>query len=744
MASSKDVIKSFTIKVNTENGKIKIEGVTQAYENQEVAFKKLQGTVEVGTTNMARSYDKMRDATGSASASTLEMGRVISDSNYGIRGVANNLSQLGSNLASTYKKAGSLTGAFMAMKGALMGPLGALLLFQTGIALLERWSMKSTKAADSVHYLSEASGSAGANLKIFMSRVEDGTITNDDYAASVIKMQEEYTDLNIAVDENGIITDESTDAINRKINAMERLARTAAIERKFVTENAKEIDIETDMQTEKRRLIDEGYEHQVDNIKRLMKEEDIAQAEFYVRENDRIQYYMDAGKEFTARSFRGTGNISSELRGYIKLMKDLGEQQEKTKDVTNLIERVEDVFGKPRTKRTRKATQREAKIFKQQLLDLDKMILTHNKQAEAVGIENEIEKLEIKQKYINLELDAKHELFVQKQILRHKNYLDSIKGLKNEAKMTEDANNKHEMTMREAEREVGEARLAIKENYNLKLIAKEKEVQLTLAEIIADDVINLVSGFDSDGDDALFEWQKARLKRANELKEDQLVGALDNAVEGGNEEDILNASIELRDHQMAVQADEISNDEAHYIRKQEIIQEYLDFAKGIGSFLSAIGKENSAVAKAGLIISKGAASADVVINANKQMIAHSTAHAARVASAGGNPAVAAASAAKMTVEKVKTGIGAGIAVANIWATGVNKKNQVKGGGGSGGGQGGRTFDFNLVGSTQENQAAQVTANALGQPVQAYVVSSAISSQQELDNSILGQASFGDD
>ena len=94
-------------------------------------------------------------ATGSASASVLEMGRVISDSNYGIRGVANNLSQLASNMVYTTKAAGGLGAGLKAIGSAMAGPLGILLLFQGAIALLEKWSMANEGAKDSTEELTD-------------------------------------------------------------------------------------------------------------------------------------------------------------------------------------------------------------------------------------------------------------------------------------------------------------------------------------------------------------------------------------------------------------------------------------------------------------------------------------------------------------------------------------------------------------------------------------------------------------
>jgi hypothetical protein len=63
-----------------------------------------------------------------------------------------------------------------------------------------------------------------------------------------------------------------------------------------------------------------------------------------------------------------------------------------------------------------------------------------------------------------------------------------------------------------------------------------------------------------------------------------------------------------------------------------------------------------------------------------------------------------------------------------------------GGGGSGGAD--RSFNFNLAGASQENQLAQALQGQFDQPIQAYVVSRDITNQQQLDQDILTNASFG--
>ena len=102
-------------------------------------------------------------STGSATSAALELGRVVSDMPYGIRGVANNLSQFASNMLfastsidkATGKSIGFL-GAIGQLKNALKGPLGLLLLIQGVIAAFDYFSASTFGAKKEVDDLNKS------------------------------------------------------------------------------------------------------------------------------------------------------------------------------------------------------------------------------------------------------------------------------------------------------------------------------------------------------------------------------------------------------------------------------------------------------------------------------------------------------------------------------------------------------------------------------------------------------------
>ena len=94
MADNKRIL--YTIEVN-DQGKVKIENLTKGFTNANIAVDKLNADLITQGNIMednAKKNQQMIDKTGLAGATLVELGRTISDSNYGIRGMANNISQL--------------------------------------------------------------------------------------------------------------------------------------------------------------------------------------------------------------------------------------------------------------------------------------------------------------------------------------------------------------------------------------------------------------------------------------------------------------------------------------------------------------------------------------------------------------------------------------------------------------------------------------------------------------------------
>ena len=107
-----------------------------------------QGNVSKAQTSATKSLNSQSDATGSATAATMELSRIVSDAPYGIRGMANNITQLVSQLGSAATKAGGLSAALKLMWKSMMGPLGVVFAITAVVSTLDYFYGAQTKAKD--------------------------------------------------------------------------------------------------------------------------------------------------------------------------------------------------------------------------------------------------------------------------------------------------------------------------------------------------------------------------------------------------------------------------------------------------------------------------------------------------------------------------------------------------------------------------------------------------------------------
>jgi len=223
---------TYTIEIN-DKGKVKVDGLTKGFVKMDNAIKKVNLDLEaqaLATSKATTAQKSMIATSGLAGATLTELGRTISDWNYGIRGVANNLSQLSTLFITLTAKANGFGKAISILVKQLRGPLGFILAFQFVIMLLERFDMQSKKAESSTKGFSDSIGKAGSDLKILRDVVDDNTMSNKELSDAVEAANKKYQDLNLSIGENGRLTEESIRQIDNKILALVRLAKATAIQ----------------------------------------------------------------------------------------------------------------------------------------------------------------------------------------------------------------------------------------------------------------------------------------------------------------------------------------------------------------------------------------------------------------------------------------------------------------------------------------------------------------------------------
>ena len=119
----------------------------------------------------------------------MELGRAISDAPYGIRGMANNLSQLTSLMYSSAAAAGGFRLALKQMWTAMMGPLGIVLAIQGVLALLDGFAGGMKKAAKEVKGLTDGISSLASKLKDLSLTEEQQAMRIEEYIKFLSKLR---------------------------------------------------------------------------------------------------------------------------------------------------------------------------------------------------------------------------------------------------------------------------------------------------------------------------------------------------------------------------------------------------------------------------------------------------------------------------------------------------------------------------------------------------------------------------
>ncbi len=180
-----------------------------------------------------------------------------------------------------------------------------------------------------------------------------------------------------------------------------------------------------------------------------------------------------------------------------------------------------------------------------------------------------------------------------------------------------------------------------------------------------------------------------------------------------------------------------------------IIDAKLNFASSGVELLGQLAGENKALSAGLLVVEKGLAIADVIINASRSIAAAKANLAATPAVIGVVPNPMYAVQAATTIKGIaSTKLAAAASIATIAAQAIPGLSG-GGGGGSKGGLGGGSESnvpqapaFNVVGASGETQLADAIGSQTQRPARAYVVSNDVTTAQEMDRNIIEGASIG--
>tara|TARA_B110000090_G_scaffold160667_1_gene177104 strand:- start:42 stop:1997 length:1956 start_codon:yes stop_codon:yes gene_type:complete len=291
--------------------------------------------VEKATKKTAKEMKQLSSSTGASTSASLELGRVFSDMPYGIRGVANNIQQLASNLFFMSKKTVESTGKAVGFGGALKqlgtglwGATGVLVAFQAGIALLDYFQVGMGKAEESLDSFRVSASGSASDLKSLLIVMREDMLSKEDLSNVIDKVNKKYKDLNLSIGEEGRLTKESIIQIDKKIASLGRLALANAMLTEIENKNAEVAKAASELQ---RETSDELKELGLKNIADFRDTEnqraDETKEAFIERRNQLIFYQKgDYKGQLDMEKYHTASKIRRELAAFDETKKRVGTQ----------------------------------------------------------------------------------------------------------------------------------------------------------------------------------------------------------------------------------------------------------------------------------------------------------------------------------------------------------------------------------------------------------------------------------
>jgi len=677
--------------------------------------------------DLVKTQREGKTAVGASTSATLELGRVLSDMPYGIRGVANNLQQLASNLFFMSKAIDSTTGKTVGFGGAissllkgLIGPAGLLIAFQGVIALFDFFSNgqkkveestedatnQITKQAKEIQRLQRITKTYYEFIGEALSSIKsDGTVFREELFSiqDVVKiLSKDFSEFKDGIDSLSEQDKKDPKKLENLIKSFQSLLK-----------------YREDLDGLEKRL-DKFRELQKNNIKSFQEEEGGA--------------LIDVGKKVSSLTFEYV-NLQRAILGLESLFEksdsDSGDKSKKLspfatpkeleidiKSAENAIiqyqKKIEDArLKKELNDKLSEAKTEEEKAKIRRNYEKDRLINQINAERASLKLKKSTEEEVVKTKVANhkAELERKHREFVYSVKLKEK--LGEITSQQSSDLISEsdELTNK---AMSQADKEAEKSVEQIREKYKPLFALFE-----SLAGSRLDALFSMPTKDGGKKDDKKFDFEDG-LKKYMELQS-SMTSFLNSEYDRQltieqNKTNALNNELNQR-----LLNEDLSKDERERIQLQ------------IARNDENLRKKQEAIEKKRFKLNKAANIANATINtylgATQILSSKTIPDVAKPFVMAATIASGLLQVAAIARQKFQSSAGSGGSIGPA-------------AGGNGSGDNTREFNFNLAGSTQSNQLTQSIAGQLSQPIQAYVVSSEITSQQQLDLSISNTATIG--
>jgi hypothetical protein len=393
---------------------------------------KAQAQQEKSVKKLTKAQVKSKDATGSATSATMELSRVISDAPYGIRGMANNITQLVSQLGTASTKAGGLGNALKLMGSQLMGPLGVVFAVTAAVSALDYFFGANKKAEESTSDFRQEIEELAKVLG------DDLSINIEDY----IKLLRDKKKLDEELLKTGDKQKELEDKLNGVVEyrlALEEKKRKSKLDTKVLDT---QIEAVQEKEIELQSQITELYEN----------------AAIKVKEYNEVKSNLTSAEKDSLKGLKNT--LSKEKEKRETLSKTSEKYKELTKDINETQKAIEAIEGKKTKKGSKISPFKTGKELELDIKSNESILLSYsnkikvqqlkNSQSEELlsaktakekdvvkrkyqekflrlQLDNEFETLELKKKTEKEVLEGKYKTFQEEAKLRLLAYEDSIK-----------------------------------------------------------------------------------------------------------------------------------------------------------------------------------------------------------------------------------------------------------------------------------------------------------------------------
>jgi len=676
-----------------------------------------------------KSLDQTSKSTGAATSATLELGRVFSDAPYGIRGVANNLSQLASQFSFMSNKVDKATGKMVGFNGALkqfgqaIKANAVLLLIQAVISAFDFFSNRVNETDKALTSLAESGVNESiTELTLLKKALEDNSVPLEKKKKLIKGAREEYEDFNKAIKETPDELVATVKALDLLIQKYKDFARAKAL-----------TELVTDAMKNQAKILTKYKGDWTD---------------MFV---DFKSFFSSVGSAISGKGLGIGGQMTAELKESqksIRMFEEMLGQKTKSDPTKTYLELIYGSSGKDKSSKGKISpfkTPEELQLdVESSISAIDKLAkqteliqLNTEEKARLSMVKSEEDKTFIKEEYANRRLDitekyekkamnAKADADIKSARDSYNTYIKKIdkevvafeaklrkdgKALtKAEQKMLTDAKKVASDKKENAKTELTDTIILIEAEYGKLFPFWE---QMAAARRAA---IGTGKDVDTEKEFTLEEGLQQYMKLQSSMT-DFLSGEYDRQLTiEQNKTNALNNELNQR-----LLNENLSKDERERIQLQ------------IARNDEKLRKKQEAIEKKRFKLNKAANIANATINtylgATQVLSSDTIPDVAKPFVMAATIASGLLQVAKIARQKFQSSAGSGGAIGAA-------------AGRSGGGGEGREFNFNLAGSTQSNQLTQSIAGQLSQPIQAYVVSSEITSQQQLDLSISNTATIG--